>query len=301
MTTKQILRDSASYTLRASAPDGVDISDGCTISITTPGGVVLVDADDMVTRAADTLSTAATAGRKTFVITAGVGSYTPTSGDHFRVGSASQGWQYLTVVSYASATKTVTADKYARQSFASGSAVQYLDMTYELDTTAAAWDGIDRVTVEYIPQTSTGVDPDQIPWTEIHEVLLRSSTAGVVDSDFRDAFPMYWESVPDGSIDVLRTRATQRLKTYFESKGRDWSRVVDSEILHEPLLIQMAVLTGLANSERFKDELEWLTKDLQGQLSAIDSLSIWVDFDEDKIEDDAETAPAEQPGLSRGL
>lgn len=309
MTTKQILRDSATFTIQTVAPDTANISAGVDVTITDTAGTVLVNAAAATVATSATTSTAATAGRRTIALTDAVGLHAPAAGEHFRLGSSSQGWQYLTVVSYASSTRTITTDDFIERAFASGSAVQWRDVSYELDTTAAAWDDLDEVTIEFIPQiavvdgesTTYEPDPDQIPWTELWNVVKRASAVGALEAEFRAAYPAYHEAVPSGSFNALATRAQHRLRNYFQARGRDFARIIDSEALKEPWLTQMAVLIAMSGSERFADELKILQTDLNAQLAQLDSLSIWTDFDQDKIKDDDEAAPADEPGLCRGL
>lgn len=296
MTTKKIRLDDAGYTISTTAPDYVEGASGFKVSIYDLAGAVLVDSDDADCGASDTLSSATYAGGETLVITAAALSYVPKSGDHFRVGSSSFGWQNLTVKHYVSGTKTITTEEYISDAFPSGSAVEWLDVSYEIDTTGTEWDNLDSVSVIWEPQ---GIDA--LPWTETFEVLLRSAAVSALEANFRTAYPRYHDAISKGSFDSYRARAEQRLRTYFESKQRAFSKIVDSELLREPMMAMIAILIALASSDRMSTELETLQKDLTAQLSLLDSMPMWIDDNQDMIETEEETQMVTEFGIARIL
>ena len=111
-------------------------------------------------------------------------------------------------------------------------------------------------------------------------------------------FCLYSDSVRE-NFSTWSTRALQKLKNYFQMRGRDFDLIVDSEKIKEAHILQIAVLCGLDN---LSDEmLSRLQKELNEELRILDSLDIWIDDDEDSVKEDEEVQPAEEPGIRRAL
>jgi hypothetical protein len=214
----------------------------------------------------------------------------------FRIGDSDTGFQTLTVKNYDSVTQTITTVEFIDFDYSAGSDVTWRNVSYIADTSVAAWDNLEEVTVVWEPQ---GIDA--IPWSESWEVVKRASAIGALEQQFKVGYPRYYEDITDGQFEAFSQRAQQRLKNYFESKGRSFTKIIDSEMLKEPWLITIAILVALANSDRYENELKWLQLDLTDQLAQLDALPLWDDTNQDLIKAPDEEQPSIQPGLSRGL
>jgi hypothetical protein len=267
-----------------------------------------VDDEAATVGAADTTSAATEAGGKSVVITAGVGSYTPKAGDVFTIGSDSFGRQTCKVLHYASASKTITTREFLDAAFPSGSAIEYRNISYALDTTVSAWDSLNEVTIVWTPTETVTVDDEQVvvdldamPWTESYEVLERAVAISAMEAEFKSAFIRYYESISQGQFNSYSTRALQKLKMYFETRGRSFSKIIDSEMIKEAWMLQIAILVCMSNSEMFADELVVLKQELSEELATLDGLNIWVDENQDLIKTDEETQKALSQNICRGL
>jgi hypothetical protein len=308
MTTRKIRLDDTAFTIASVLPDYIKGADDIKVSIVTASGTYLVTDQTGSIGVSDTTSVACVAGSTSVVITAGVNSYTPSAGDLFRIGTDAFGWQTCEVLRYAAATKTITTVEFLDAAYPVGSVVEWRNVSYDADTTSAGWSDCDTVTVVWSPwedvtvdDVTTSVAMDEMPWTETWEVLKRTAAIGAFESEFKSAFPRYHEDISDGQFEAFSTRAHQRLKNYFESKGRNFSKIVDSEMLKEPWLTQIAILVAMSNSDRYSAELETLQVDLTDQLAMLDALRIWDDTNQDLSAAEDEVQTSIQPGLSRGL
>jgi hypothetical protein len=292
MTTKKILLDDASFTIETVMPSEVGNATSCKVSIYDTAGTALVSSASATMATADTTAQACTAGDTSVVLTTGPA----VVGDVFRIGNAASGWQTLTVRHYATASDTITTEEFIDYSYPAGVDILWRNVSYAANTTAAAWDDLEEVTVIWEPQ---GIDA--IPWTETWTVVKRSSALPALEQEFQIAFPRYAENIRIGQFEYFRSRAWQRIKNYFESRGRNVDLLIDSEMIKEPTLIQIALMIAMASSDAFTNEIPILQKDLDDMLSAIDKLPMWIDDNQDMIKTDEETQTAVSFKIVRGL
>lgn len=295
MAERMIKAGDADFTIRAAVPDEVRGATAYTITITDKAGNVLVDEDDAVVGVADTLDGAVEAGSTTLILTYASTPYTPVAGDVLLIGDDATGYQSLTVRAFDVSTRTVTTQEFIDWAYPDGTPVEWREVSYSVDASADAWADLESVTVTWSP------DNDCLPWTEIYQVLSRTAAIGGLESEFKIAYPRYHEEIATGAFSNFAERARQRLRLYFESRGRDYDRVVDSPRMKDPMLLTLAVLVAEANSDRFAAEHKRLSATLSDVLAMIDQLPLWVDGNQDLIEADEETQPAIRAGLMRGL
>jgi len=292
MTTKKILLDDASFVIASVMPTEIGNATSCKVSIYDTAGTAIVSSASATMRAADTTAQACTAGATSVVLTTGPA----VVGDVFRLGNAASGYQTLTVRHYVTATDTITTDEFIDFSYPAGVDVLWRDVSYAADTTAAAWDDLEEVTVIWEPQ---GVDA--IPWTETWTVVKRSSAIGALEQEFQIAFPRYAENIRIGQFGYYQSRAWQRIKNYFESRGRNADLLIDSEMIKDPMLTQIALMIALASSDAYTNEIAALQKDLDDALATIDKLPMWIDKNQDLIKVDEETQVSYGFKIARGL
>jgi hypothetical protein len=300
MSTKNILLDDASFTIKSVMPSEVGNATGCKIDVINTSGTYIVTAADATIGRYDVTTADCEAGGTSVVIDQAVISlvdpHTPVVGEVFLLGNDSLGYQSLTVRHYLYSSNTITTEEFIDYTYPVGSLVLFRGVSYALDTTAAAWDDLDEVTVVWSP-----VGVDAVPWSEKYGVVKRASAIGGLEQEFRNAFPRYYENIITGGFAACAARARQRLKIYFESRGRNFDTIIDSEILKEPTLIQIAIIVALASSTTYESERLALQKDLDDLLGAIDKLSLWDDKDQDLTETDEETQTSYSFKIVRGL
>lgn len=295
MAEKMIKAGDADFTIRAKVPDEVRGATGYTITITDNAGTLLVDDDTADVGKPDTLDGTAEAGSTTLVLTYTSTPYTPLAGDVLLVGDDETGYQSLTVRAFDVATRTVTTREFIDWAYPDNTTVEWREVSYALDASAAAWTDLNEVTVTWTP------DNDCLPWTERFQVLARTAAIGGLESEFKTAYPRYHEQIPAGSFPSFAERARQRMRLYFESRGRNFDKIVDSPRIKDPMLLMLAVLVAEANSDRFEAEHKRLSTTLSDVLAMLDQLPLWVDSDQNLVKEEEEEQPAIRPGLMRGL
>jgi hypothetical protein len=262
-----------------------------TISVVKTDKTAILEDQAAVRWGGDTTSAAAEAGDDSIVLTTGTAL---TAGARVAVGSDAQGWQKRIVDSYTASTKTVVFTELLDEDLVSGSSVVGLDMIYVLDASTSAWDNISEVSVIWKP------DSDDMPFKELWNVQSTESAGVGLEMEFSEAYPDLHSQITPGTFDMWRKRARNRLIQYFDDNERDFTKIVDSEITKEPMITQIAYLVGMGAT--ISDQAwERIVRDLDMQLTRLDSLRIWIDDDEDETKDDGEEESAPQIGLSRGL
>lgn len=297
MSSERIIRaNDASYMLRAVVPDKVRGATAYSISIRDMRGQVVdgIDGAAVTPQASVPLAAPAIAGTRKLSI-APASPYAPRSGDVIMVGSDAAGWQTMAVRAYDATSGTIVTRDFVAYNFPVGAMVEPRDLSFEIDTTGEAWQGVGEATIVWASDT------DALPWTEVWTVLHRTPGIGALEAQFRAAYPRYWEWIPDGAFGDYEQRAMTRLRNYFETRGRDIDRLVSSGALTELLLVQIALLVAGANADRAGDELKALKADLADMLALADQMRIWIDDNQDLARTESETQPAMQPGVNRGM
>jgi len=290
MSTKKILLDDASFTISTVLPSEVGNATSCKVSIYNTSGTAIVTSATATMATADTTAAECTAGGTSIVLTTGPA----VVGQVFKIGSAGTGYQTLTVRHYVTATKTITTEEFIDYSYPSGVSILWRGVSYAADTTATAWDDLDEVTVIWEPQ---GVDA--IPWTETWTVVKRSSNVGALEVEFQNRFPRYAENIRIGQFEYFRSAAWQISKNYFGTRIGDIDKLIDSELLKEQTLLQIAVLIALASSDAYTNEYPNLKAALDEERKNIERP--WIDSDQDLTKEDEETQTAVSFKIVRGL
>ena len=290
MTTQIIKSGDSSFILSSLMPDAWSKTASVVVSVIDTGGNIIVDEAAAVRLANDTLSAAADGGDDTIVLTTGMAL---SAGDVLAVGSDAQGWQPCVVDTYTSATKTIILTELLEEDLAAGSVVACQNLTYDLDATVDGFDSISEVSVIWEP------DGDGLAMTELWQVLTRQTQVAGFESEFQTAFPDLYSEIENDDFQRWHKRARSRLVQYFRSRQRDYNLIVDSELVKELELLQVAVLIGRGVSIS-DTAYERITKDFEEQLAMINNLDIWIDENEDSIKTDDETQKA-SAGFSRAL
>jgi hypothetical protein len=284
MTTKTITASDSSFLIESKMVDSWDPSASVTVTITDKAGTTLVNAQAATQYAGDTLAASSAAGTFTITLTTGTAL---EQGDLIVIGSDSIGWQKREVDGYVASTKVVTLLTGLDEALPVGAAVYGLDLGYTVDTTATGWDGLTQVEVIWTPDT------DDLPFTELWEVrTFRTAVAGFED-EFRAAFNSLYTEINPEDFPKFEDRARDRLKQEFEYMGRNFELIVDSQLIREIMIIEIALLIGRA-THMDEAQYERLTADRQHQLDILNNLEIWIDDNEDNIEDEEETKPADE-------
>ncbi len=292
MTTKVITTGDSSFTIKSKMPSDWITSAIVTVTVGDKAGTDLVAAQATTQLGVDTIALAVAAGAFVATLTTGK-AY--EAGDTIVIGSDAAGWQLREVDHYDSSSKIITFVTGLDEAVAALASIRSLDMSYTLDASADAWSGLKQVYVEWIPST------DNQPFRETWEVSSFKSAIANLEDEFRAAFHSLYEKViqPE-DFKKFEDRARDRIKQELQNKGRDLDLIVDSQILREVTLIEIALLIGRAY-QMDTDQYERLEKDREYQFNILDNNLIWIDENEDGVQDDSENQPAEVVGIERGF
>jgi hypothetical protein len=289
MTTKNIVKGDSSFLMKTVMPDDWDPSDTVTVSIyDVTDGTAIVDTQAVTRYTADTLSTAVIAGSFSAVLTTG---NALEDSQKVAIGGSAQGWQRLTVDRYTASSKTVEFTRSTQEDLDSGSNVLGLDLNYTVDASVTAFDDLRRVKVVWSPSG------DGTPLMELWEIVSERSTVQGLESRFRTAYTDLYDTIQPEEFPEYEQRARQSLKLYFEGRLRNFDKIVDSDLIIEPMLTEIALLMGMKLSE---EEYNRLLAKRDRDLTALNQLSIWTDTNEDNKESESESQPAQAFILQRG-
>jgi hypothetical protein len=263
-----------------------------TITVTisdTSSTTKLVDGGATTQVAADTVATEAAAETFSVVVTTG-GDH--KQGDLVAIGSGTGGFHVYQVDDYDSATKTLALQTGLYEIAKAGAAVRSLEVLYTVD--ASGWaSNVDRVWVKWIP------DSGGTPRTEIWDVQSVLTDVAGFEDEFRAAFEDLYDAIDSEDFDKFVTRARVTLKNWFDGHGRDFGRIADSTLIQEPMLLQTAIL--IADRLGMEEErYNRLIARLEGYLTVLNGNSIWIDSNEDGVQEESETQPAQTHKFARG-
>ena len=296
MTTKVIRRWEASWNLSTVMPSSWGTVSACNVAVyDTTGTELVAPTEDAVIKTADTTAALIAAGAETMTLTTG-GAAAFVAGEPIRFGSATEGWHFDYVRDYTSTGKVLEPQDIIARDYASGIAVQHRTMTYDLDTdTLANWDDLQEVVVEWIPNS------DDLPYRETWAVLSYKADSSDLEGKFKIAFGRYYEEIQPEHFDDFATGSRDYIKMLFKGRGRDPNKMVDNQMLDRITMYQIAIDIAVSKGDEFDAELKKLKVEFKELLAVIDSLNIWIDENEDGVQDEEEFQPALAVGISRGL
>ena len=290
MTTKAIKKDDSSFVMTTNKPTAWGYDGTITIDIfDSATGTQLVDGGLVTSYAGDTLAADAAAGTFNCTLTTG---NTINSGQLVAIGSDVDGWQIKEVDGYSSSTKILSFKTGLQEAVISGSSVKGLELSYTLDASGAEFSGVDECAVWWISST------DDITHIETWPVMgIRSDVAGL-ENEFRIAFQNLHTKIPIGDFEHYEARARSYFREQFESKQKDFDRIVDSESLRELMLIEIALMLGITSMEQdIYDRLVIKRNDL---FTTMMDNGPWSDDDEDGQKGEEETQVGAIP-FRRGI
>lgn len=291
MTTKIIKKDDSSYIMETVMPDSWAPDSTITVSIYDPtSGTAIVDGAAIDSRLSNTLDLSADAGE--FEVFLADDTTVFKDGDRVALGSTTQGWQRFIVNNYNTATEGLGVVRSIGEDLVAGSQVEQLNIKYTVDASVEGFDQLNRVKVVWSP------GGDEMPLTELWEIYSELSNVQGLESEFRVAYSEYYKLISSEEFESYEDRARQSLKLYFESRLRNFDKIVDSDLIREPMLTEIALMLGI--SKMSEEEYLRLRSKRDEDLAQLNNLSIWTDTDQDNIRDDSEDQPAQDFLLKRG-
>ncbi len=245
---------------------------------------------------ATTLSAAATAGESTITMTAVT---SVVEGVTLRIAASADGpHEDVVVQNVNTSTKVVELEEYLNFDHTTAAAVSGRFITYDLDAsdTDTFKSGLDMLIVWDL------FDTDDPAWREDAEILKREVGFGGLEKKFNTLYPHYHTQIPAGEFDTYQTAAYDELRMLFEWKAqRDIDKLVNPDNLEPVLLRQIAYDIAYAGDDAWEQERLAMKMERDDWLTRMSQALIWIDSDQDDIEDDSEVQSMGRPLHRRRL
>lgn len=294
MTTKAIKRGKSGFVMTTVRPDNWANGGVVTCDVLSKvDGIETPIIEDAAVEVytGDTLAEDVLAGSYRFTLVYGEAL---EDGQQIRVGSAEQGYQTVVVDDYYAPTKSVSVRESLDEDLRAGSTVSGCELTTTIDASLEAFDNLQEVSVRWKS------DGDDVTMSELWRVLSVANQPTGLSNSFRLAYPACYDAVTEEGVPELADRAEQYVTSYFTLKQRDYKLIVDNESTKELIMLQMALLSGEGGDLSDQQYIR-LTKRYEDLLSIIDGLPLWIDDNEDGVEDDSETQTAQNFRVMRCL
>jgi len=278
-----------------SSDDGSTFVITATFTATETGTYTVQRAATLFT--ASTLSAAATAGEAEITL-ASVTSL--TEGSVVRIAMSADGQsEDVEIASVNTSTKVCGLTDYLRFDHTSGAAVSGRFVSYDIDVsdTDIYTSGLDIKIIWDL------YDTDDPAWSEDAEILKRSVAFGGLEAEFKDGFAHYYAEIPSGGFASAQKRAYETLRRRFsQTVQRDLDKLVNPEDLEEILFWQIAYNIAWAGDDSWEREQVATKQTLDELINRFaGATNIWIDDDQDDVEDDEDVQPMDRPLPRRRL
>ena len=281
---RQIRYNHASNILRFEYPvewKGEDVS-AITLTITDMDGTELLAAQSLTLYTATELDGAVAQYLGEITLDSGAGEL--SQGDPLLLAGAAGAERHF-VAGYDATGYVVTLEDTLKSAHEDADAVYGLWGNYTLDTTTVAtWTAGLVFTLKWTP-TGSGqptTELAQIAKTvvDIEGLAKRWSTV------FSRAYDYYTKK--DDRLEVILQEAEMYVIKELESAQLDVNRIVDQDVISMAIMCKVAHFWTLQGDEKLKDEREAMSAEYTKEIKIVKGLPIWVDQNQDLIEDDGE-------------
>jgi hypothetical protein len=287
-----LLYNTASGTLRFEYPNSWDVETitDVKLSITDKTGATLLAATSATEYVATKLETAATAGARTITLKSTAG--TLARGDRLRIALPDED---VTVESYNSTTKVATLRDSLLMSHEDEAAVSGMWSTYALNTSATT-------TFTAGLEVVLTWDPNNYDSSVTELAYVQGSAMAVMEyrERFAALYPTEYE-IAETRLDSVYAEAMTRLKYRLQGRNMNLNKVIDQGIFTPALLDYMRWLITLSGGNAFASEREAAWAAFLQSEESLCSQPVWVDDNEDLVEDAAELEVHEPWRRARGL
>lgn len=276
-------------TIRLAYPHSWDPADitGLTLAINDRSGNELAAASPATLWTPTTLDGAAGAFSTTITLNAGADDLEP---DDLIMLVGAGGKEIQTVRGYNSTTKLVTLDSILRNGYSDGEAVYGLFATIEVDLSDTDVFPAGKELILIWTPVGTGS-----PFTETAAISkYRQVDAAGFEGLFRDLYPRAHLGLtqPRNRLPSVLKVAKQEIRSKLLAKDPrfDVSKVRDQELLDPALMASCAVIWARDGDKVLEDERKEYKDALTSAVKMLAALPVWVDTDEDNIQDTGETS-----------
>ncbi len=242
---------------------------------------------------ATTLSAAASAGEDTITLTAVT---SVVEGSTLRIAGSADG-KHEDVVAQAVGAADVILSEYLKYDHTTATAVSGRFLSYAFDASQSDFtSGLDFSVIWEITNT------DDPAWREDAEILKREIAFGGLETKFAALYPHYHVAMPAGEFTTYQDAAFEDLRVLFKWRaGRDIDKMVNPDELEPVLLRQIAYSIALAGDDAWIEERKAMKMERDDWLTRMSQASIWIDTDQDDVEDDSEVQAMDRPLPRRRL
>ena len=197
---------------------------------------------------------------------------------------------------YTTSTKVVTTKEWINHAHASGATVygRWLPASVDFSSTTLFPTGEELVFLW------TGFDTDDLPFQTTGEIMRASVGGSDLQTRFTSLYPHYWDRVKE-DWDTHQDAAFEELRMAFLANRRDIEKLVESYSITALWLAQIAYSVAWAGGDADEAERVAMRTRRDELLAAFNALPLWIDDDQDGIEDEDETSPQDRPAPRRCL
>lgn len=196
------------------------------------------------------------------------------------------GFEVHTVKGFDSTSKIVLLEEVLGRAYESGADVYRMSAvaTVNFTNTTTYPPGIQLI----LTWTPTGTGS---VITELAEIESTSQVdVAAFEKEFRALYPRAYNAltVPADRFGIIIRMAQDRLRLQLATRGLDVARIKDQRLLSPPLMSLVAKMWALDGDDDLIEERKVLSAEYNSVFEEFCSLPIWVDFDNDNIQDDDE-------------
>jgi hypothetical protein len=284
---RELRHNSASETIRLAYPHGWDPADitGLTLTINDRAGNELAEAAAATLWTPTTLNGAVSAYTTSLTLDAGADDLEP---DDLIMLDGAGGIEIQTVKGYDSATKLVTLDSILRNGYSDGDAVYGMFAVIEIDLSDTDVFPVGKELVLIWTPAGTGA-----PFTENGAIFkYRQIDSAGFEGLFRDLYPRAHLGLtqPRNRLPSVLRIAKQEIKTRLLAKDPtfDITKIRDQNLIEPSLMASCAVIWARDGDQVLEDERKEYKDALLTAIETLAALPIWIDPDEDNIQDTGE-------------
>ncbi len=280
---RQIRYNNASNVLLFEYPEEWTTVSALTLTITDDVGTELLAADSATLYTATTLDAAASAFADTVTLVSGAGVLEP--GYPIEIAGVA-GNERHRVKEYSSTTRIVSLEGMLEEAHAAADAVtgRYGLITVDTTTTSDFPKGI-VLTLLWTP-TGTGVAAT----TELAQVSVSQVDLVGLERRFSRLYPRAFEAYtkPINRMADMLKEAELQVAQELLVDNLDMQRIIDQDVVAPAIMGKLAYMWTFNGDEQIEDERAFLGTEYDKQINILKSLPIWIDHDQDLIEDDGE-------------
>jgi hypothetical protein len=284
---RELNYNNAAETIRLAYPHSWDPADitGLTLTINDRSGNELASAAPATLWTSTTLDGAVSAYATSLTLDAGADDLEP---DDLIMLVGAGGKEIQTVRGYDSATKIVTLDSVLRNGYSDGDAVYGMFATIEVDLSDTDVFPAGKELVLIWTPIGTGA-----PFTETGAISkYRQIDSAGFEGLFRDLYPRAHLGLtqPRNRLSSVLRIAKQEIKTRLLAKDPtfDITKIRDQDLLKPSLMASCAVIWARDGDHVLEDERKEYKDVLLTAIETLAALPIWIDPDEDNIQDTGE-------------